>query len=180
MAKLKFRPIPELTQVEIERFWSHVSKSDGCWIWTASGQRYGKAKIRRVNISSHRLAYHIGIGPIPEGKLVCHTCDNQKCCRPDHLFAGTTVDNSKDMLSKGRGNKASGPRHGSHIKPERFDNPGPRLTRKQILSIVADAKLNTLTNAEIARKYEVGKTTVLNILSGKTWSNITKIQNRIL
>lgn len=36
---------------------------------------------------------------------VLHSCDNPACCNIEHLFIGTSKDNSLDMLSKGRNAK---------------------------------------------------------------------------
>lgn len=50
----------------------------------------------------HRESYATIHGSIPEGIYICHHCDNKKCYRPVHLFAGTPSDNVKDMELKGR------------------------------------------------------------------------------
>ena len=37
-----------------------------------------------------------------EGKNVMHRCDNPSCFRFDHLVIGTALDNTMDMVNKGR------------------------------------------------------------------------------
>jgi hypothetical protein len=170
MATAKSIPIPELTQAQQERFWSHVLKADGnaCWLWQASGQRYGKIKYSGRFYSSHRMAYHLAHGPIPDGLLVCHKCDNQKCCRPDHLFAGTSADNTNDMYSKGRANKPVGDRHGTKTMPHRVargDRSGARTHPERLVRGVdiKNAKLNEVTVSEIRRLYSLGGLTQKNL-----------------
>ena len=88
-----------------ERLLRKVTKSDTCWLWTGSTliNGYGRMRIDGRSVYFHRLSYHIYVGPIPEGHLVCHKCDVRNCVRPDHLFAGSVLDNNRDMWSKGRG-----------------------------------------------------------------------------
>ncbi|MHB1172823.1 MAG: HNH endonuclease signature motif containing protein [Lacisediminihabitans sp.] len=50
----------------------------------------------------HRLAWQDANGPIPDGMLVCHRCDNPACYHLPHLFLGTYADNNRDMVAKGR------------------------------------------------------------------------------
>ena len=56
------------------------------------------------NIRSHRLAYELDIGPVPNGMMLCHFCDNPACCNPWHLAPGTAKQNTQDMIAKGRAN----------------------------------------------------------------------------
>lgn len=92
----------------IRRFWNKVEKrgDDECWLWMAStaGKGYGQMRIpkTRRNVYSHRVAYELAHGPLPEGQFACHTCDTPRCCNPKHLFAGTAKANQSDMAKKKR------------------------------------------------------------------------------
>ena len=89
-----------------ETFWNYVNVTtpEQCWNWIPRVDRdgYGRWKIAGKRYGSHRLAYTFTKGPIAEGLVVCHSCDNPSCCNPDHLFVGTQLDNIKDMDAKGR------------------------------------------------------------------------------
>jgi hypothetical protein len=87
-------------------FWSKsVLNENECRIWQMGLDKngYGKARFFRKQVRAHRLAWQLANGrEIPEGMLVCHTCDNPSCVAPDHLFLGTGTDNQQDMILKGR------------------------------------------------------------------------------
>ena len=75
-----------------------------CWHWTGPRNIYqGKFEYPRYgDIKAHRAVYELVNGPLQKGQFVCHTCDRPQCVNPDHLFAGTHIENMLDMKVKGR------------------------------------------------------------------------------
>lgn len=103
------------TLKEIERFWSKVTKSDGCWEFKSLEHSYRKRRYGRFETSlrgkkkrwgAHRVSFYLANGYMPKlPNMVCHHCDNPPCVRPSHLYAGTAKTNAQDMVSRGRQRK---------------------------------------------------------------------------
>ena len=101
---------------------------------------------------AHRLSYVLSYGPIPDGKMVRHTCDNPCCVNPDHLELGTTSDNMKDRARRGRhpkGAKASR----TKLSPEQ---------RNEILREIA----NGCVQARLAERFGVSTALITKIKQG--------------
>lgn len=87
-----------------DRFLQKVDQGAACWMWTGakSSKGYGQFWLKGKQESAHRVSYALFVGIIPEGSLVCHTCDQPSCVRPEHLWTGTHSANTLDAVAKGR------------------------------------------------------------------------------
>ena len=93
---------------QIEMFWEKVEKPDDltkCWIWKgAKNGGYGTFGFKGLfgERRSHRIAYILMHGCIPEGKVIAHSCDNPSCVNPLHLRACSILENNEDKVLRGR------------------------------------------------------------------------------
>ena len=127
-----------------------ISKTTGCWNWTASTGKagYGYFYFPPQNmVRSHVAAWRLYRGPT-NGLHVLHKCDNPKCVNPKHLKLGTHQDNMRDRDTKGRGANHVGSKNGratfsdNQVRAIRRDKRTPRL-------IAADLGLPMSTIAKI-------------------------------
>ena len=129
-----------------------------CWIWQrrATADGYGIVDHRGKTGLVHRVAFENFVGPIPEGMLVCHHCDRPAYWNPKHLFVGSSADNYKDMVRKGR--DARGER-GFHTK----------LNEQIVLAIRAD---DSKSNAEWATELNVTAPAIHAIRIRRSWRHV--------
>lgn len=137
-----------------EKFNRHITSKPetGCWLWSGARLKrgYGHMGHDGKYLLAHRVAYELEFGPIPEGLLVLHECDNPTCVRPSHLLTGTHADNTADMLSKGRGRKPEtylNPKRVTHCKrghemtPDNIIWTGHGKTRRCRVCTMASARI---------------------------------------
>jgi hypothetical protein len=146
-----------------ERFRAGLAPQDpvtGCIEWTGTRVTKGYGLITQDGkpIGTHRLAWELKHGPIPEGMKVCHHCDNPACCNTDHHFLGTNADNMADRNAKGR--QAKGERSG-----------GAKLTEADVLEIRRRLAAGE-SQLEISKAFGITRQHVGYIKSGKTWSHL--------
>lgn len=86
------------------KFLTVIDPATGCWNWTGrpGHNGYAQASFRGKRIRINRLMYMVAKGPIPDGQVVMHSCDNRQCVNPEHLSVGAQRDNLLDCLNKGR------------------------------------------------------------------------------
>jgi len=150
-----------------ERFESRVEliPESTCHWWTNATDKdgYGRVDKDGKKAIAHRVAYEMYVGSIPEGKFVCHSCDNPSCVSPHHLFTGTHSANMADRMKKGR--QAKGEQQGSS-----------KLTEGDVIEIREMAE--TQTHRAIGALFGVHGSTIASIIHKDTWKHITALCNQ--
>ncbi len=132
----------------------------GCWIWFASRhpQGYGTFGIGDVVYYAHRVSWMLYRGEMPPPEIkVCHSCDNEWCVNPDHLWLGAQIDNVRDSVQKGRARRATG-----------INVAGSKLNEADIELIRADNR----SIADIANAFGCTRQNIQMILARKTWKHV--------
>jgi len=136
------------------------NENTGCLEWTGRTVRggYGAITIKRKTVMAHRFWFVKCGGVIPDGMVLCHTCDNPKCVEPGHLFVASQAENMADMVRKKR--QARGTL-----------NSKAKLTESDVVEI-RKAYKNGEIQARLAAQYNVHQTTISLIIKGKNWKHI--------
>lgn len=149
-----------------ERFEEKFDKAgeNDCWLWKAGRSRpqeHPKIRVEQGYTKASKVSLLLYRGQDAGGMHVCHSCDTPLCVNPNHLFLGTHLRNMQDKASKGRSHRPSGRK-----------NPKSKLTRLVAQKIADDLSKGSLSQTEIAWKYEIGQSTVSEIKRGCHWTQI--------
>jgi hypothetical protein len=156
----------------LARWWSYVDQSDpeGCWPWTGGKGTKGYGMFNMPSpddstrwrpIGAHRWGFAQLIRPLKAKELVCHTCDNPPCCRPDHWFAGTAAENNADRMRKGRTIAARGEAARS-----------ARLTADRVRQIRLDYASGERTQQSLADEHGVRLAAIWSVIHRRTWTHV--------
>lgn len=146
------------------RFWSKVivtNNSDDCWLWTKCTfeNGYGAFQFQKKSMRSHRIAWIITFGEIPDGLCVCHKCDVRLCCNPAHLFLATSEENTQDKVNKGRQARNKGLKSGKSAK----------LNPSQVEEIRQRYTQGGITQRELGIQYGVSQGQIYRIVRYQRW-----------
>ncbi len=148
----------------LARFWRKVKKTDepgGCWLWSAGldiggyGRFYDGAKEDKA----HRYSYRIHSGPIPAGAYILHSCDVRACVNPDHLIAGSHLDNMRHMRARER--QCRGARTNT-----------AKLQPNDVVCIRERFASGAVSQSALAREYGLSSAGVSHIVRGSSWRHV--------
>jgi len=159
--------MPKVIKDYFVHFNNKIKKVDNsCWEWLGILRKdgYGVFTIYRKQWRAHRYSWFLVNGEIPNGMIICHSCDNRKCVNPEHLWLGTQMDNIRDASRKGRldGRKVGlGERQRCH-----------KLTIQKVTEIRSLYCTGMVTQKKLAELYLVSLQTIYLILKRKIWKCI--------
>ena len=119
---------------------------------------YGELTYRGEFTLAHRASFERHHGPIPDGLIVCHTCDNPPCINPDHLYAGTHADNGRDKAGRDRSTRG-------------MKNAAAKLADAEVLEI-RRLRGRGWNYARLAAHFNVGKTTIGRVVRRENWKHV--------
>lgn len=144
------------------RFWEKVEKTESCWLWTGALLKaaggYGSIRVDGKALRAHRVAYELVVGPIPDGMLLRHSCDNPRCINPAHLTPGNARENTQDALDRNR-----------HVVGEQ--NHNSKLENHAISTIRA-ALASGVPGKYLAKQFGVSQGTISNIKNNRKWKYV--------
>lgn len=108
---------------------------------------------------AHRYSLELKLGrKLRKGECALHKCDNKACVNPAHLFVGTNLDNSRDMVNKGRKERGS-------------DVYGAVLTEKQVRLIRTEFSKGQPLH-KLAKQFHIGIDNLYHVVQGRTWRHV--------
>lgn len=157
-----FSGVPDPRSDQTARYESKVDRSgglDACHPWVASVNESGYGHFRadgKMHLA-HRWAYGKFVGPVGDGEVVRHSCDNPPCQNLRHLLSGTVKDNVQDMFERGRDYDRRG-----------AGNSRAKLNEEQVGEIRASTEAATV----LADRYGVSPQLISAIRLRQTWAHV--------
>jgi hypothetical protein len=154
------------TTIESFLKYAYPEPNTGCWLWSGRLTKKGYGNTGAIAPSgynvrmAHRVSYYLHNGEFNYKLCVCHKCDEPSCVNPQHLFLGTILENTKDMVRKGRASKG-------------IQRPTSVLTEKQVIEIRERYKLGGYTHRALSKEYGLTHSNIHSIINRITWRHIT-------
>ena len=150
-----------------ETFWRRVRKQEGCWEWqgATNSTGYGNLSFHGRAATAHRVAAFLS-GLVqdvaaPRDRrstgFILHSCDNRRCCNPEHMRVGTYAANQLEAYARQRRTAYKGESHAN-----------AKQTKESIM-LIKDMHLHGVSQEAIARLLQVSQSGISKILLGVSY-----------
>jgi len=140
-----------------------IENGDNCWGWKGNVDAKGYARLclssKFGDLKAYRFSWIMHNGPIPEGLLIRHICNNPICTNIKHLSLGTYKDNCNDKVKAG-----------TQLRGEK--NPSSKLKDSDVRTIKLKLKKGIKAKA-LSKEYHVSIQAIYDIKNNKQWKHIT-------
>lgn len=126
-----------------------------CWEWTGSRlpKGYGRLPFGGRYVYAHVAAHRLFVGPVEQGEVVRHLCNNPPCVHPAHVVKGTYADNTQDMIQAGR------QKRGQMLSHTKLTEADVRVIRSS----------RGISQSQLAQQFGVSQSSISLIQLGKNW-----------
>lgn len=144
----------------LEERCTNGTTEDDCWIWNLAKDKdgYGHLKWHGQMTKAHRVSFTVYCGDIPDGYVVCHSCDNPPCINPRHLFVGTDQDNADDSVAKNR--RAVGSKNGMTT-----------LTEEDVV-VIRELMAGSAYYKDVQEQFGISTAALFKITTGAYWAHV--------
>ena len=148
-----------------------INPKTNCWEYqgTLNPKGYGTVILGNVRQMTHRVVYQYLYRKVNSPYMLCHICNNPKCCNPSHLYEGTSRDNERDSILAGTSRFYNIDQRGS-------SNINCVLTEDIVLLARVMAKSGDYTHQSIAETLGVNRRTLSRAIIGESWTNLDLIE----
>jgi len=143
------------TRHDVFKKLTNLDDPTACWEYTGYynvKRRTPYFSFQGQKVIPYRLVYELFTGiPIPEGKMILHSCDNRKCCNPKHMSLGDHQENIDDMKQRER--------HGL-----------PHHTVRAIRKVALD--IPSMPHSAIATQFGTSRRNITAIVNHETYKHV--------
>ncbi len=151
--------------ITLEEIHSRCDEEGDCWIWRDATSQNGYPIMKRSGgpclLVRRVVAALKGDEPAPR-QPVATTCNDKRCCAPEHVHTSTPKKVGKDAAKRGSYSSLA-----RRMKVAAAKRASPQA--KLSMDKARDIRLSTKTSVALAAEYEVNVSVIKGIRQNRMW-----------